>query len=77
MFDVGGLLLTSISPTLNSNDASGFSASFSPAEGDGGTIQIMSGAQINALQQNSYVALVAPRVEQGGNVQGQRCRPPT
>jgi filamentous hemagglutinin family protein len=68
-FDVGGLLLTSISPTLNSNDAYGFSASFSPAAGDGGPIQILKDAQINALQQNSYVALVAPRVEQGGNVQ--------
>ena len=28
----------------------------------------MPGAQINALQQNSYVALVAPRIEQGGTV---------
>ena len=27
------------------------------------------GAQINALEQNSYVALVAPRIEQGGTVQ--------
>src|SRR6476620_384106 len=35
-FDVGGLLLTSISPTLSSNDATGFSASFSRGDGDGG-----------------------------------------
>ena len=69
-FDVGGLLLTSINPTLISNDASGFSATFAPATGDGGTIQVVNGAQINATQQqNSYVAIVAPRIEQGGNVQ--------
>ena len=46
----------------------GSAPAFRAAEGDGGTIQIISGAQINALQQNSYVALVAPRVEQGGTV---------
>ncbi|MBA3668423.1 MAG: hypothetical protein H0W65_12015, partial [Sphingomonas sp.] len=68
VFDVGGLLLTSLSPTLNSNSATGFNASFSKQTGDGGTIQILTGAQINAVQKNSYIALVAPRIEQGGNV---------
>jgi hypothetical protein len=32
------------------------------------TIQVLPGAKINALQQNSYVAMVAPRIEQGGTV---------
>src|SRR5436853_7340086 len=31
-------------------------------------LTINAGAQINALQQGSYVALVAPRIEQGGTV---------
>ena len=31
-------------------------------------VQIANGAQINALQQNSYFAIVAPRIEQGGKV---------
>ncbi len=70
VFDVGGLLLTSLTPNLTSNSANGFSASFSTNTdaGDGGPIQIISGAKINALQQNSYIALVAPRIEQGGDV---------
>ena len=67
-FDVGGLMLTSINPTLISNGAGGFSASFAPLTGDGGPIQILDGAQISALQQNSYVAVVAPSIEQGGTV---------
>jgi filamentous hemagglutinin family protein len=67
-FDVGGLLLTSLTPNLISNSVNGFSASFSRGDGDGGAIQILDGAQINALQKNSYIALVAPSIEQGGTV---------
>ncbi|MEO7277847.1 MAG: hypothetical protein ABIW33_07485, partial [Sphingomicrobium sp.] len=67
-FDVGGLLLTSLVPTLSSNDANGFSASFTRATGGGGAVQILPGAQINALAAGSYVALIAPRIEQGGDV---------
>jgi filamentous hemagglutinin family protein len=67
-FDVGGLLLTSISPTLNSSGATGFDASFTPVTGDGGTVAIQDGAKINALAAGSYVALIAPRIEQGGTV---------
>ncbi|HEX2624901.1 MAG TPA: hypothetical protein VHM21_06580, partial [Sphingomicrobium sp.] len=66
VFDVGGLLLTSLTPNLISNSANGFNASFSKQTGDGGPITM--GGQVNALQQNSYVALVAPRVVQSGTV---------
>jgi len=65
-FDVGGLLL-STSPLTFTTDPNGFSATFS-AGSPTSKIEIDQGAQINALQQNSYVALVAPRIEQGGTV---------
>ncbi|MGH6658707.1 MAG: beta strand repeat-containing protein, partial [Sphingomicrobium sp.] len=69
VFDVGGLLLTSLTIANGwSADGDGFSASFSKEAGDGGTIQILAGADIQALQQNSYIALVAPRIEQGGTI---------
>ncbi|WP_344698926.1 hypothetical protein [Sphingomonas limnosediminicola] len=67
VFDVGGLLLTSADVTNLSTNPSGFSASFS-ATNPGSAVTIADGAQINALQRNSYVALVAPRVEQNGTV---------
>ena len=68
VIDVGGLLLSSIDlPNGFSTSASGFTASFSKTQPSSGSIQVTSGAQINA--RNSYVALVGPRIEQGGNVQ--------
>jgi filamentous hemagglutinin family protein len=68
--DVGGLLLTTGDVLRGwSADANGFSASFSAPAGSASAIQVLGGAQINALQKNSYVAMVAPRIEQGGNVQ--------
>ena len=68
VFDVGGLLLSSLDlPTGFSADASGFTASFSKAASGAGSIKLLSGAQINA--RNSYVAVIAPRIEQGGNIQ--------
>jgi filamentous hemagglutinin family protein len=66
-FDVGGLLLTSLDPSFSTN-ANGFSASFAAPSSSAGGIQIDAGAQINALQKNSYVALVAPSIVQGGTV---------
>jgi filamentous hemagglutinin family protein len=71
VFDVGSLLLTTLDPGPEwAADADGFSASFSQTEETApGPIQILEGAQINALSEGSYVALVAPRIEQGGNVQ--------
>lgn len=62
-FDVGSLVLTSsdlnsISPTLD----------FTGVMQTDSAVVIESGAQISALQQNSYFAVVAPRVVQGGTV---------
>ncbi|MGN6848874.1 MAG: two-partner secretion domain-containing protein, partial [Sphingomicrobium sp.] len=66
--DVGGLLLSSIDlPGGFTTNSTGFSASFRETQTSAGPIQVMPGAMINA--QSSYVALVAPRIEQGGNVQ--------
>ena len=68
-FDVGNLVLTA-----NDIDITGglFGPSgeirFRGAGGSRSAVSIASGAQINALQESSYVALVAPRVVQGGTV---------
>jgi filamentous hemagglutinin family protein len=68
LFNVGGLLLTTADPGAGwSADANGFSGSFATSDPNS-KVSIASGAQINALQQNSYVAVIAPRVEQGGTV---------
>jgi filamentous hemagglutinin family protein len=67
VFDVGGLLLSTADMPGFSADANGFSFSTFTANPES-RVEIASGAQINALQQNSYVALVAPRVDQGGTV---------
>src|SRR3954453_20986297 len=66
-FDVGGLLLSSLEVSNLSTTASGFSATFARAQANAGSIKILPGAQINA--RNSYIAMVGPRIEQGGNVQ--------
>ena len=68
VFDVGGLLLTTNDVTSFGVKPDGFTATFSGPASWAPRIQVMDGAQINALQQNSYVALVAPRIEQGGKV---------
>jgi hypothetical protein len=68
VFDVGSLLLTTNDVTNFSTSANGFDASFSAPSGSASTIQIQNGAQINAPKAGSYVALVAPRIEQGGTV---------
>ncbi|MGJ8538018.1 MAG: beta strand repeat-containing protein, partial [Parasphingopyxis sp.] len=68
-FDVGSLVLTT-----NNIDASGglFGTDgeirFRGAADSNAAVVIESGAQINALNEDSYVALVAPRVVQGGTV---------
>ena len=53
-------------------DARPPTASTQPSAADGdhpnSKIQISAGAQLKALQQNSYIALVAPRIEQAGSV---------
>jgi len=65
VFNVGGLLLTTADPGGNwSTSANGFTATMGQAA-DSTRITVLSGAQINA---NDYVAMVAPRIEQGGTV---------
>src|SRR5207302_3620455 len=66
VFDVGSLLLTTNDVSNLSTSANGFSATFTGPASSTSKIQIMPGAQLNALEQDSYVALVAPRIEQGG-----------
>ena len=66
--DVGGLLLTTIDlPNGFTTGTGTFNASFSMTQPSAGPIQLLSGATVNA--RNSYVAMIAPRIEQGGNVQ--------
>jgi filamentous hemagglutinin family protein len=72
VFDVGGLLLTTLEPTTFDPGSTSFFESFGQgqmATDPTAKIQIASGAQIKALAANSYVALIAPRIEQGGTVQ--------
>ena len=67
-FDVGGLLLSTVDlPNGFSTSSSGFSANFSKNQPGAGAIQVLPGAAINA--RSSYVAIIAPRIEQGGNIQ--------
>ncbi|WP_310467439.1 hypothetical protein [Sphingomonas sp.] len=68
VFDVGSLLLTTNDVTSFSTDANGFTGRFVATPGSTSAITIAPGAQITATPDNSYVALVAPRVEQGGAV---------
>jgi filamentous hemagglutinin family protein len=66
-FDVGGLLLTTADmPGFSATDTS-FSFATSAAAANS-SIQVDSGAQINALASNGYVAMIAPKVQQGGAV---------
>ena len=66
LIDVGGLLLTTADlPNGFGANATSFSAFFS-APNSSSSIQIAQGAQVNAA--NSYVALIAPRIEQGGSI---------
>ena len=64
-FDVGGLLLTSLAPTLDFTSSSG---SFVAGDTAPGNIEIQQGAKINALEQGSYVALFGPKIIQAGDV---------
>ncbi|WP_147417557.1 hypothetical protein [Sphingomonas cavernae] len=71
-FDVGSLLLSTLDVAdadfLDAND-NNYNFGFDPATIIGtSAVTIASGATINALNENSYVAMIAPRVVQGGNV---------
>ncbi|HET7605102.1 MAG TPA: hypothetical protein VFK28_03410, partial [Sphingomicrobium sp.] len=69
VFDVGGLLLTTLEPTSLDPGSNSFFATFGNAINPNAKISIADTAKINALANNSYVALIAPRIEQGGTVQ--------
>ncbi|WP_299328332.1 hypothetical protein [Parasphingopyxis sp.] len=67
-FNVGSLLLTTSDiDTSGGLDASA-GISFTGVSNPNSEIVIESGAQINAITEGSYVAMVAPRVEQRGTV---------
>lgn len=63
VFNVGSLVLTS-----SNLDATGPTMNFTGVADANTAVIIEPGAQISALAQNSYFAIVAPRVEQGGSV---------
>ncbi|HVU30029.1 MAG TPA: hypothetical protein VHE36_06490, partial [Sphingomicrobium sp.] len=73
VFDVGSLLLTTADPGSWDPTSGGFTGSFgeggevNPAS-PGSKIQIAAGAQLKALEKDSYITLIAPRIEQGGTV---------
>ena len=75
VFDVGGLLLTANDPISFSTSANGFTGQF--AAPTARPAYHRSGAKISATPENSYVALVAPRVVQGGECRTSTGRPPT
>ena len=66
--DVGSLLLTTNDVTSWGTSANGFNATFAGPASSTSRIRVENGAQINALQQGSYIAMIAPRVEQAGKV---------
>jgi hypothetical protein len=67
IFDIGNLGLTTSDVPYASNGR--FDAGvFQPVTIAGSGIRILPGAQINAPVDGSYVALVAPRVENGGSI---------
>ena len=63
-FNVGSLMLT----TSDVNAISGDIISFGGVTDPNSSVIIRNGATIDALNANGYVAVWAPRVEQGGNV---------
>ena len=78
VFNVGSLILTTndiafVPDPAGSIYGPGGLVQFSGPAGSTGFVDVQPGAQINATGANAYVALVAPRVVQGGtvNVDGQ------
>lgn len=65
-FNVGSLVLSA--SALNAITGSGTTIDFTGVTQADSAILIANGANINALNQGSYVALVAPRIEQAGRV---------
>ncbi|WP_028056160.1 beta strand repeat-containing protein [Sphingobium bisphenolivorans] len=67
VFNVGSLLLTT-NAIDTSNGIDPNQIRFAGPAGSTSSVEVRAGAQINALNTGSYVALVAPRVVQGGTV---------
>jgi filamentous hemagglutinin family protein len=70
VINVGSLVLTA-SPLAvdgNGNFLQGTTATFSQAPNPNAAVTTVAGSQINAPNQGSYVALVAPRVEHHGSI---------
>ncbi|MBD3774800.1 MAG: hypothetical protein IE921_14605, partial [Rhodobacteraceae bacterium] len=66
VFNVGSLVLTT--SDLSSIDDGGATMNFGGVTNPGSSVIIDAGASINALNEGSYVAVFAPRVEQRGTV---------
>ena len=67
VFDVGNLLLTARDPANGGNSITSTTSFTGGGTGEAGVV-INAGAQINALAEGSYIAMVAPRVVIDGNV---------
>lgn len=65
-FNVGSLVLSA--SALNAITGAGTTIDFTGVTQSDSAILIANGANINALNQGSYVAMVAPRIEQAGRV---------
>ncbi|MEP4784701.1 MAG: hypothetical protein ABJX46_08225, partial [Erythrobacter sp.] len=67
-FNIGSLLLTTSAPDPADVGMGNFSVDFLGAPDANSAIVIENGANITANNNNSYIAMVAPRIEQGGAV---------
>jgi hypothetical protein len=71
VFDVGSLLLTTLDPVRDGSGnflGTGGNISLVGASGTTAPIITEAGSQIRALSEDSYVAMVAPRIQHGGSV---------
>ena len=68
VFNIGSLLLTTSAPDPTDVGNASFDVNFLGTPNTASVIRIEDGASITAGNNNSYVAMVAPRIEQGGTV---------
>ncbi|HST35796.1 MAG TPA: hypothetical protein VLK25_04110 [Allosphingosinicella sp.] len=71
VFDVGNLILTTLNVVDSSGDFGGTTRNYQFADGaafPNAAIVTQAGSKITALNQGSYVALIAPRVVHGGSL---------
>lgn len=71
LFDVGNLLLTTLAPELDASGNFFIGGTFRLGGGGqfgGSAVVTEAGARFNAPSEGSWIAMVAPRVEHGGNV---------